>query len=299
MNYAILLSGGVGTRISSEIPKQYIKVNGQMMVTAALKTLLSAPQVDAVCIVADPSWQGAILQDLREGDADEAASMTGNPGNPIRKPLFFAAQGKNRQLSIWNGLQQILREKELRREIMGQVSLPVKEAAGSPVTHAGAGADDRDRVEMASASGGVEPQTGDSLSSSEPDTVFIHDAARPYLAQPLIDACYAALPGHDGVLPVLPMKDTVYESADGRSIDRLLDRSRIFAGQAPELFLFDKYVEANKALLPDKILLINGSTEPAILAGMDIVMIPGDEKNQKVTTNADMEKFREFAGVHA
>ena len=28
------------------------------------------------------------------------------------------------------------------------------------------------------------------------------------------------------------------------------------------------YYEANRALLPDKILAINGSTEPAVMAGM-------------------------------
>ena len=249
MNYAILLSGGVGTRIRSEIPKQYIKVNGRMMVTTALRTLLCAPQIDRVCITADPAWQQAILEDLHAASADDPEGSAA-----VGKPIFFAMPGANRQLSIWNGLQQILREQEVVREMAKSVH-----------------------------------STFDAV-----DTVFIHDAARPYLTQDLIDACYAALPGHDGVLPVIPMKDTVYESADGHKIDRLLDRSRIFAGHAPELFLMNPYVAANEALLPDRILAINGSTEPAILAGMDVVLIPGDEKNSKVTTNADLEKYRDY-----
>ena len=234
MNAAILLSGGVGTRITSDMPKQYIRGNGHMMVTVSLRTLWMAPQVDAVCVVAALAWQEEIKNDAISGE------QTGE------KPLWFAEPGQNRQLSIWNGLQRVLRER-------GSLS---KDPA------------------------------------SAPDTVFVHDAARPYLSQMLIDACFAALPGHDGVLPVLPMKDTVYESRDGRTITRLLDRSCIFAGQAPELFLLDKYVAANQALLPDRILAINGSTEPAILAGMDIAMIPGDEKNSKVTTDADLKKYR-------
>ena len=69
---------------------------------------------------------------------------------------------------------------------------------------------------------------------------------------------------------------------------------KIFAGQAPELFLFGKYYRANQSLLPnDEILRINGSTEPAISAGMDVVMIPGDETNFKITTGADLRRFRE------
>lgn len=93
---------------------------------------------------------------------------------------------------------------------------------------------------------------------------------------------------------MLPMKDTVYLSKDGKVVTELLNRSEIFAGQAPEVFRFDKYYVANKILLPKRILEINGSTEPAIMAGMDIAMIPGDERNFKVTTRADLEKFREI-----
>ena len=37
-------------------------------------------------------------------------------------------------------------------------------------------------------------------------------------------------------------------------------------------------------LLPDRILKINGSTEPAVLAGMDIGCVTGEERNFKVTT---------------
>ena len=131
--------------------------------------------------------------------------------------------------------------------------------------------------------------------SDEKGAVLIHDGARPCLGKRQISECIRALKGHDGVLPVLPMKDTVYESADGgKTVASLLDRSRIFAGQAPELFYLKKYLEANERLLPDEILKINGSTEPAILAGLDIAMIPGDEKNFKITTYADLERFEKY-----
>ena len=71
-----------------------------------------------------------------------------------------------------------------------------------------------------------------------------------------------------------------------------MDRSKVYAGQAPEAFRYGKYLEANEALLPDRILDIKGSTEPAIKQGMNIKMIPGDENNYKITTKADLEKFR-------
>ncbi len=129
--------------------------------------------------------------------------------------------------------------------------------------------------------------------ASDNDVVFIHDAARPLISRQMITDCLNAIGGYDGVIPVLPMKDTVYESTNGKTISRLLNRSQIYAGQAPELFRLGSYYEANRKLIPEKILAINGSTEPAVMAGMKIAMIAGDENNFKITTKADLERFRQ------
>lgn len=123
------------------------------------------------------------------------------------------------------------------------------------------------------------------------DTLLIHDAARPMLTQSLITRCYAALQGHDGVMPVLPMKDTVYYSEDGERVTSLLNRSRIYAGQAPELFDFWAYYHVCMAMTKEELLCINGSTEPAIQGGLKVIMIEGEERNVKITTMADWEKF--------
>lgn len=123
------------------------------------------------------------------------------------------------------------------------------------------------------------------------DAVIIHDAARPFLTPELLERCFDALPGHEGVLPAMPMKDTVYMSTNGDSISGLLDRKTIYAGQAPELFLLKKYLEANKALLPDKIKSVNGASEVAVMYGMDIVIISGDEKNVKITSEEDLKMY--------
>lgn len=128
--------------------------------------------------------------------------------------------------------------------------------------------------------------------ASDMDVVFVHDAARPLLSRQMITKCLEAIEGYDGVIPVLPMKDTVYESRDGKTISGLLERNRIYAGQAPELFRIGCYYEANKQLLPERILRIKGSTEPAVMAGMKMAMIAGDENNFKITTKADLERFR-------
>ncbi len=233
MNYAILLAGGTGSRISSEIPKQYLKAGFHMMITHAVRTLLECCRIDEVCIVAESDRRSDIEIDIRSAGCD------------ITKLISYANPGQNRQISVLNGMNELIAQK-------GKLD--------------------------------------------ENDTVLIHDAARPLLSWELLERIYDALDGHDGVMPVLPMKDTVYLSEDGNMISGLLDRQKVYAGQAPELFMFGKYYEANKALIPDKILYVNGASEPAIMAGMDIVLIPGDERNFKVTTDTDMERYQTIMG---
>ena len=60
--------------------------------------------------------------------------------------------------------------------------------------------------------------------------------------------------------------------------------------------LLEQYYQANKNLLPEKIYSINGSTEPAILQGLDVAMIPGEERNFKITTREDLMRFQRMTG---
>lgn len=227
MGNALILSGGTGNRLGTEIPKQYIKVGGRPIISYCIEQLSGHERIDSIQIVAAQSWHQTILECLEKYDIK-------------RKFRGFSKPGETRQLSIYHGLEDIKRYTE------------------------------------------------------DSDVVLIHDAARPLLSAQMITDCLNAVIGHDGVLPVLPMKDTVYQSVDGKKISALLNRSEIFAGQAPELFRIGLYYEANKRLYPEQIRAINGSTEPAVMAGMDIVMIPGDEGNLKITTKDDLERFCEI-----
>lgn len=225
MNIALILSGGTGSRMGLDIPKQYVEVKGRSIISYCLETLLEHEEVDRICIVADELWQDFVRT---QGEALPKFQ---------EKFMGYAKPGDTRQLSIVSGLEEIRKW----------------------------------------ANGG--------------DCVMIHDAARPFLSARMISECFAAIQGHDGVLPVLPMKDTVYYSEGGSRVDSLLKRRCIYAGQAPEVFVLEKYYRANVTLSEEVMLGINGSTEPAILSGMDIIMIPGDEKNFKITTKADLERF--------
>ena len=128
-------------------------------------------------------------------------------------------------------------------------------------------------------------------SVSENDGVIIHDGVRPLVSGQLIGDCLAALADHEGCMPVLPMKDTIYQSSDGTKIDHLLERSTLFAGQAPEAFRLHPYAKINREASKEELSLTRGTSEIAYRHGMDVAMIPGDERNFKITTRSDLERF--------
>lgn len=127
--------------------------------------------------------------------------------------------------------------------------------------------------------------------AADDDIVLIHDAARPLLTAQLISDCLKAAQNADAVLPVIPAKDTIYLSHDGKHIDSLLERKTLWNGQAPEAFRFGSYYEANMRLSEDEINHITGSTEVSYRTGMKCVLIPGDTRNFKITTQEDLSNF--------
>ncbi|MBZ0312905.1 2-C-methyl-D-erythritol 4-phosphate cytidylyltransferase [Clostridium butyricum] len=224
MNYAIILSGGKGTRIRDiNIPKQYYFVKNIPIIKYSIETFIKNENIDGLVIVASSEWH-EFIKKLIEKETN--------------KFIGFVEAGENRQRSIYNAL------------------VFLKERA------------------------------------YDDDIVIIHDSARPNVKSNLIDTCIENTKKCDGIMPVLPIKDTLYISESGNKIDALIDRNKLFAGQSPEAFKYGKYLKANERLMPNDILHINGSTEPAVLAGMNIDIIQGDENNYKITTKSDLDKFR-------
>ena len=83
----------------------------------------------------------------------------------------------------------------------------------------------------------------------------------------------------------------MYLSADGFSITSLLNRDHIYIGQSPESFRLNAYYKANISTSDEYLNGIRGSSEIAYKAGMSIGLISGDERNYKITTRADLDKF--------
>jgi 2-C-methyl-D-erythritol 4-phosphate cytidylyltransferase len=89
--WAIVPASGVGTRMQSPVPKQYLQLCGKSILEHTLDRLLSFKPTRGVILV------------LRQGDqAWEALNYQS------QKPLIIASGGKERQDSVYNGLLKLL-----------------------------------------------------------------------------------------------------------------------------------------------------------------------------------------------
>ncbi|MCQ2298091.1 MAG: 2-C-methyl-D-erythritol 4-phosphate cytidylyltransferase [Bacteroidales bacterium] len=55
-NIAVILAGGVGSRLGADIPKQFLKVAGRMVIEHTIDAFDRHPLIDEVCVVVHPEW---------------------------------------------------------------------------------------------------------------------------------------------------------------------------------------------------------------------------------------------------
>jgi 2-C-methyl-D-erythritol 4-phosphate cytidylyltransferase/2-C-methyl-D-erythritol 2,4-cyclodiphosphate synthase len=125
-----------------------------------------------------------------------------------------------------------------------------------------------------------------------PDRVLIHDVARPLVSQALIASVDSALAGADGAAPALTLSDAIWRVASGRVVD-VEDRSSLCRAQTPQGFRFAAILAAHRAYTGDAA----DDVEVALAAGLDVVTVPGDERNLKVTTQDDFVRAERFLEV--
>lgn len=221
-NAALVLSGGSGSRMGTQVPKQYQTIAGKPVLVHTIEQFQRCSAVRYVVVVAAEAWQRQILR-----WKDKFC---------LSKLRVTAPAGETRQQSILNGLRA------LRPFLTG-----------------------------------------------EQDGVVIQDAARPLTSGELIARLLQGLQEAPCVLPVLPVTDTTYTSRDGRWVDGLLDRSTLYAGQAPEAFRYQDYLRLYEQTPPEVLGTLSGSCQLPYSRGWKVKMIPGERDNIKITYPSDLE----------
>jgi len=127
------------------------------------------------------------------------------------------------------------------------------------------------------------------VDADERSGVIIQDAARPLTSVKLLTRLVEELKAAPAVMPALPITDTTYTSHDGQWVDGLLDRSKLFAGQAPEAFRYWPYMKLYRDTPDEELSAMSGSCQLPYSRGWKVKIIPGEQENIKITFTKDLE----------
>lgn len=130
----------------------------------------------------------------------------------------------------------------------------------------------------------------------EEGILFIHDAARPFFTEDLLERLLEKSRSASAVIPGVPVKDTI-KRVEGGVVQESLKRTGLYAVQTPQVFLFSLLYEAyqdffvqretREILITDDAMLIEAFSEE------QVYLISGEEQNRKITVKEDLSFLSE------
>lgn len=198
------------------VDKTFLEIAGKPVIAHTWQRFATAKCIDEIILVVRDGMQSA-FQELAEKFS-------------LKKSFRLVIGGKERQDSVWNGLQA------------------------------------------------VSPKT---------EIVAIQDAARPCTSEALIEATVAAARETGAAVAAQAITDTIKESADGKIIERTLDRSRLWAVQTPQTFRLE-VIKRALAEVRKQGLLVTDDTAACDLIGQPVRLVVTPQPNPKVTRPEDL-----------
>ena len=130
----------------------------------------------------------------------------------------------------------------------------------------------------------------EALVNRQPAKILIHDGARPFVSQDLIQRVVTALKSADAVVPLLPVSDAIWRKT--KFGFETISRDGLRRAQTPQGFTFESILAAHReygdfAVADDMAL--------AEHIGIEIAEIPGEEVNLKLTNAKDFELASQLA----
>ena len=119
------------------------------------------------------------------------------------------------------------------------------------------------------------------------DVVLIHDGARPFVSDKIIDKSIEEAKEHKAIVVGVPVKDTIKVIDNDKNIVDTPNRSVLWAVQTPQTFDYNILIDAYKDAFKNKFY----GTDDAMLVeriGYKVKMLEGSYKNIKITTQEDL-----------
>lgn len=125
------------------------------------------------------------------------------------------------------------------------------------------------------------------------DLIAIHDGARPFVTLQLLDDLVDAALEHDGAIPGLPIVEPLYRV--GADDVELLEPRTMRRVQTPQVFRAEPLLAAYDASLAAGFEGVDTAETVERFSDLDVMVLPGDPRNIKVTFVEDFYTAEEYA----
>ena len=226
-NVAVILAGGMGTRVGGNTPKQLLPLSdGRSVLEHSVDAFEAASCIDEIVIVMHPEW-------IKE--AEELCRR-----NTWQKVRQIIAGGSERWESSWHAIQAFSGQ-------LSEISL------------------------------------------------WLHDAARPFVSQRILSDVAEALETHAAVTVGVPVTDTLYkvrrdDVRGTKEVETIPSRADFMRAQTPQAFHLDVLKEAfERALSQGQVAVTDDvGIVQAYMPEQSIFIVSGEEANRKITYAEDL-----------
>ena len=125
---------------------------------------------------------------------------------------------------------------------------------------------------------------------AEFEWVAVHDAARPLVSRELIDRTLAAAVEHGSAVPAMPVALTIKQATAPlpAKVQRTVPRHELWAMQTPQIARRTDLLDAfDRCPIPWS--EVTDDVQLLELIGKDVWLVPGEERNLKITTPLDLK----------
>lgn len=235
---AIVLSAGSGSRMKSNVAKQYMLLNGKPIIWYALNAVEQSEIIDDCILVTGANDIAYVRAEIVEKYG-------------FTKVDTITAGGAERYLSVLNALRVIA--------------------------------------------------TKDTKVPGGDGYVFIHDGARPFLTEKILEDTYAAVVEHRACVAAVPSKDTIKIADEQGFAADTPNRKYVWSIQTPQVFEAELIINAYEALasnlqnLQEKgITVTDDASVVELFTDCKVKLVEASYTNIKITTPEDIKTAETF-----
>lgn len=133
------------------------------------------------------------------------------------------------------------------------------------------------------------------LACTDTDYVFIHDGARPFITEEILERGLAGVRETGACVVGMPSKDTVKLSDEDGFVGMTPERKQVWTIQTPQIFSYDLIRKAHESIRKKDMSTI---TDDAMVveqeSGVKVRLVEGSYHNIKITTPEDLDVAEVF-----